>query len=128
MCQREISVQVSDCSIERQFCFVPSKEKLSNLVADELQSYFLKALHYCNDEESIYALTFDFGNNVLSPPTGSYEDVPNQRQDIPQQTQITKLQFDLFKYDGHSWLNALSMFDSRGEKILKMTGQAATIS
>ena len=34
MCQRELSVQVSDCSIERIFPLIPSKEHVSQFAAD----------------------------------------------------------------------------------------------
>ena len=85
-------------------------------MAEQFHEHYLKHLRYSAETgfESVYALQFDFGRGILSPPQDTYNENPLSKLSI-ENKHVSRVEFENYRDSGHAWLHGLKFFDEFGE-------------
>ena len=99
---------------------VPTMTQLSTFTEHALLSHQLTKISYlCTD--SIESLTFNFGNNLVSPTPGTYWNEPNISLDLPDHLlNCRKIEFLTYRKDEEYWLYSIKMIDNSYKSILHL--------
>jgi hypothetical protein len=109
---RSRSVLVSTLPIQRSPGFVPELETILQLAQSSVNKIRLKKLNFASSAGRILMLTFQFLNNMTSPPIGTYDYSPDKRRIIPDDKHISKIGFrTILMSDSHTRLNGMTMYD-----------------
>ena len=85
-------MQVNTGQIEKTTCMVPSLQQIYALTKQELLESSISEIMWGESCGDIALLSFRF-KDIVSPPAGTYETTAEQKVKIPQDNQISRIQF-----------------------------------
>lgn len=96
-------MHLSDYPVDVDICtpFVPSEDYFRAFTKQMFEDHFLRKIKYGAEAESLYAVVFEFGDGIESPPGDTYEERGDREKIVSKDEKVTKLEFETFKYDGH---------------------------